>query len=159
MSKSRSSSVVKPHPDNNKTAWKNPEPAALAKLRESVEVTPESVDTWERLGRALLDKTPQEAAETLHQALMLHSDHPTLLLLAGKAEYATGNRTKAQEHFERLVALRPDLFDAQFYLAKVLYDSAKYEQALQHIEKADNTKAGREDVLSDRKSTRLNSSH
>src|SRR3546814_17409116 len=130
MSKSRSSSVVKPHPDNNKTAWKNPEPAALAKLRESVAVTPESVDTWERLGRALLDKTPQEAAETLLHALLLHSDHRTLLLLAGTAEYATGNRTNAQEHFDSLVELLPALFDPQFFVSNVLSQSQNHDTSL-----------------------------
>lgn len=47
-----------------------------------------------------------------------------------------GNKKKALKHYQDALAITPDGLDANFSYASYLYESKKYAEAKQHLEKA-----------------------
>ena len=66
-----------------------------------------------------------EAAEILHK----QNNFPPALILRAKAEYFLGDLEKAEKSCRRVIKLRPSLFEANLYLARILRDSGNPEGA------------------------------
>jgi DNA-binding winged helix-turn-helix (wHTH) protein/TolB-like protein len=80
-------------------------PLAIAMLEKSTEIDPNYAPAWAYLG----------ASYTSHAAFEL----------GGREQYR-----RAQAAYERALAIRPNLLDAQMFLANLLIDTGKVEQAV-----------------------------
>lgn len=78
----------------------------------------------------LMDRELELAGEDLEEAHEMFPDDPDLQLMRGKYFLEIGDRTKALECFDHVIALEPAGFDGHWHRAQILLDQERYEEAL-----------------------------
>jgi tetratricopeptide (TPR) repeat protein len=96
-------------------------PMAIKMLKKSAEIDPGYSLTWAHLGRSLTANASFE--------------------LGGREEYR-----EAQEAYQRALSLQPSLIEAQTYMANLLTDTGKVEQAVPLLREALKTNPNHEEV-------------
>jgi Tfp pilus assembly protein PilF len=111
---------------------------AVSHYRQAIGLRPERPELHFELGRIFQKRNePVEAAESFLQAVKLKPDFVAALFnlgcvfaLAGVSKGSKEADRFAAEWFRRTLELAPDLELANFYLAKLLEDEGRFEEAL-----------------------------
>ena len=114
---------------------------AIIWSQQAINTAPRAVATHETLGmvyRDISSYSPDSrnlAIKVFKDAQALEPTNPVILTELGRVYLESGLYSKAQEALLRSVELKPDYFDAQFYLARAYGADGKYELALEILNK------------------------
>ena len=140
-------------------------PKALQSLQQAAEIQPNDNDIDSEIGWNHFHQSQLLEAETAFRIVLKREEnHPSSLLGLGVVLIETGQAKEAIPYLEKLQKLRPNFAAARYFLAQAYDQTHAAESAIQAYTttlKKDWTfaEALYRDWETDRKSTRLNSSH
>ncbi|MCI4349605.1 MAG: tetratricopeptide repeat protein, partial [Thermoplasmata archaeon] len=112
-------------------------PAALAAVQRGVEVLPDSIELWKRLGElAITRENWPEAARAFHEAIARRPDDPDLVLRAGFVAEQQGHPTEALALYERATQIGPSNKYAWSSRGVALLAHGRPEEATQSFDRA-----------------------
>ena len=108
---------------------------AISEYTEALDKKPDYVDALIERGKLyLLEKDYEKARQDLEKALELDPSRKDVYQYLGELELALGNKEKALEYLNKTSKEKDEKF--YFTMAQALYNTGKYEEALENINKA-----------------------
>ena len=110
---------------------------AIIALEPLVEYDDENIDALVCLGIAYVQaEIPDKAVEILNRADELVEQHYVVELFLGRALWALGKLTSAEDRVREALRLDSSQQDAWIDLGRILFQKREYREALDHIERA-----------------------
>jgi adenylate cyclase len=111
--------------------WSKEHDAAIARAERSLALAPGDADGYETLAEVLgWAGQPDESVRLVGQAMRLNPRYPfSYLWTLGHAQFVAGRRQEAMEAFSKLVEQNPNFLPAHAYLAVLLSEMGRPDQA------------------------------
>ena len=105
-------------------------------LSRAVDAYPKEAEPRIGLARQYMStKRPAKALAVAEPGLADHPRDPKLLEITARAQLAVGKTNEAVDTLETLTEVRPQLLEAQLYLAQALVATHQNDLAIQHLDK------------------------